>query len=86
MAVKVDGNRSGVRRWFAVIARSSCDEAIHSSFAWRHGLLRFARNDAEGAYAFFGRIASGVSGCIDGCDLANSGSAIAVSKMRFTVG
>ena len=34
----------------------------------------------------FGRIASGVSGCSSGCALANSGSAIAVSKMRFTVG
>ena len=34
----------------------------------------------------FGRIASGVSGCASGCALANSGSAIAVSKMRFTVG
>jgi hypothetical protein len=33
-----------------------------------------------------GRIASGVSGCANGCALANSGSAIAVSKMRFTVG
>jgi hypothetical protein len=28
----------------AVIARSASDEAIHSSL-WRHGLLRFARND-----------------------------------------
>ena len=28
---------------------------------------------------YFGRIASGVSGCIDGCALANSGRAIAVS-------
>ena len=34
----------------------------------------------------FGRIASGVSGCASGCAVANSGSAIAVSKMRFTVG
>src|SRR5437868_3672143 len=31
----------------AVIARSSCDEAIHSSFVRRHGLLRCARNDGE---------------------------------------
>jgi hypothetical protein len=31
-----------------VIARSTCDEAIHSSFVRRHGLLRFARNDVEG--------------------------------------
>jgi hypothetical protein len=23
-----------------VIARSTCDEAIHSSFVWRYGLLR----------------------------------------------
>jgi hypothetical protein len=30
-----------------VIARSASDEAIHSSFTWRDGLLRFARNDAE---------------------------------------
>jgi hypothetical protein len=30
---------------FAVIARSACDEAIHTFFAWRDGLLRFARND-----------------------------------------
>jgi antitoxin CptB len=29
----------------AVIARSESDEAIHSSFTWLHGLLRFARND-----------------------------------------
>jgi hypothetical protein len=28
-----------------VIARSPCDEAIHSSFARHDGLLRFARND-----------------------------------------
>ncbi len=28
-----------------VIARSPCDEAIHSFFARRDGLLRFARND-----------------------------------------
>jgi hypothetical protein len=28
----------------AVIARSPCDEAIHS-FLLLHGLLRFARND-----------------------------------------
>ena len=34
----------------------------------------------------FGRIASGVSGCASGWAFANSGSAIAVSKMRFTVG
>src|SRR6266581_7857665 len=34
--------------WTPVIARSACDEAIHSFFAWRHGLLRFARNDVEG--------------------------------------
>ena len=34
----------------------------------------------------FARIASGVSGCASGCAFANSGSAIAVSKMRFTVG
>ena len=29
----------------AVIARSPCDEAIHSFFTRRDGLLRFARND-----------------------------------------
>ena len=29
----------------AVIARSTCDEAIHSFFMRRNGLLRFARND-----------------------------------------
>ena len=55
----------------------------------KQGLLRRmgpgVRRDDECRY-FFGRIASGVSGCIDGCALANSGSAIAVSKMRFTVG
>jgi len=28
-----------------VIARSTCDEAIHSFFAWIDGLLRYARND-----------------------------------------
>src|SRR5437879_4858785 len=32
----------------AVIARSPCDEAIHSSSLLRDGLLRFARNDGEG--------------------------------------
>src|SRR5882757_1111172 len=32
----------------AVIARNSCDEAIHSFFTRRDGLLRFARNDGEG--------------------------------------
>jgi hypothetical protein len=31
----------------AVIARSTCDEAIHPSFARRDGLLRFARNDGS---------------------------------------
>jgi hypothetical protein len=36
----------------AVIARSTCDEAIHSSFVRRDGLLRFARNDGEGAEAY----------------------------------
>jgi hypothetical protein len=30
-----------------VIARSSCDEAIHSSFMRRDGLLRCARNDVD---------------------------------------
>jgi hypothetical protein len=39
----------------AVIARFSrhCErsEAIHSFFRWRDGLLRFARNDGEGAEA-----------------------------------
>jgi len=29
----------------SVIARSTCDEAIHSFFLRRDGLLRFARND-----------------------------------------
>jgi hypothetical protein len=33
----------------AVIARSSCDEAIHPFFTPRHGLLRFARNDGAGS-------------------------------------
>jgi len=37
-------------------------------------------------YFAFGRIASGVSGCASGCALAKAGNAIAVSKMRFTVG
>src|SRR4051794_8287437 len=40
----------------SVIARSACDEAIHSFFVWRDGLLRYARNDEEGAsapYFFF---------------------------------
>src|SRR5450631_155783 len=42
---------SGVERreiakvWLHVIARSESDEAIHSSFAPRDELLRFARND-----------------------------------------
>jgi hypothetical protein len=27
---------------------SVSDEAIHSFIAWRHGLLRFARNDVDG--------------------------------------
>src|SRR5260221_574180 len=35
----------------AVIARSVSDEAIHSFFWWRDGLLRFARNDVERAGA-----------------------------------
>src|SRR6266700_454308 len=34
---------AGIRR--AVIALERSDEAIHSSFTWRDGLLRFARND-----------------------------------------
>src|SRR4249920_2735610 len=32
-------------------------EAIHSSIAWRHGLLRFARNDGGYTLAFSRRIA-----------------------------
>ena len=35
---------------------------------------------------FFARTASGVSGCISGWAVANAGIAIAVSKMRLTVG
>ena len=34
-----------VFEWITVIARSPCDDAIHSFLAWRDGLLRFARND-----------------------------------------
>src|SRR5256885_16705737 len=30
-----------------VIARSACDEAIHSFFVQRDGLLRYARNDGR---------------------------------------
>ena len=37
-------------------------------------------------YPAFGRIASGVSGCASGWALAKAGSAIAASKVRFTVG
>ena len=33
-----------------VIARSSCDEAIHSFFTRSDGLLRFARNDGPSSY------------------------------------
>ena len=59
------------------------DEAIHSFFTRLDGLLRFARNDAEGRshlrYYPFRRIASGVSGCASGCAVANSGIAIEVS-------
>src|SRR5258708_6309945 len=33
---------------YHVIARSPCDEAIHTFFTLRDGLLRFARNDGEG--------------------------------------
>src|SRR5260370_5102100 len=42
----VDGAHQPTR--YSVIARSSCDEAIHSFFVPRHGLLRCARNDADG--------------------------------------
>ncbi|MDO9565084.1 MAG: hypothetical protein Q7J60_25980, partial [Bradyrhizobium sp.] len=34
---------------YPVIARSPCDEAIHSFFARMDGLLRCARNDVERA-------------------------------------
>jgi len=34
----------------AVIARSSCDEAIQSSICGAAGLLRFARNDGADGY------------------------------------
>src|SRR5260370_1100708 len=37
-------------RCLLVIARSSCDEAIHAFFPRRRGLLRCARNDGEGAH------------------------------------
>src|SRR5260364_434173 len=40
----------------------------------------------QAPHAHFARIASGVSGCAEGCALANAGSAIAVSWIRFTVG
>src|SRR5882757_8108005 len=43
---RMRGSRSD---WLgAVIARSPCDEAIHSFFTRRDGLLRFARNDDAG--------------------------------------
>jgi hypothetical protein len=62
---------------------------LFSSRGKKDGLLRFARNDGGGCVAglyFLTRIASGVSGCASGCAVANSGNAIAVSKMRCTVG
>src|SRR3979409_578660 len=34
--------------YLSVIARSPCDEAIHSFFTRLYGLLRFARNDGRG--------------------------------------
>src|SRR5882757_7714832 len=39
-----------------------------------------------GDYVAFGRIASGVSGCRSGCAVANAGSVIMVSKIRWAVG
>jgi hypothetical protein len=36
----------------AVIARSTCDEAIHLAALRKNGLLRFARNDDGGQSAF----------------------------------
>jgi hypothetical protein len=48
------------------------------------GCVRGIGQRTPGSYFF--RIASGVSGCASGWALANSGNAIAVSKMRFTVG
>src|SRR4051794_18964636 len=69
---------SFISRSINVIARSPCDEAIHSSFALRDGLLRrFApRSDVEGvslaALALFHtgieRIARGVTDQIDAED------------------
>jgi hypothetical protein len=55
-------------------------EAIQS-YRNKAGLLRRSapRNDEVGVYAFFGRIASGVSGWASGCAVANSGIAIDVS-------
>src|SRR5258708_13293062 len=43
----VDGVHLPTR--YSVIARSSCDEAIHTFFARRHVLLRCARKDVDGA-------------------------------------
>ena len=41
-----------VSGWTNVIAESACDEAIHSFFMQRNGLLRYARNDGgDGAFA-----------------------------------
>ncbi len=40
--------RSRIQNYRGVIARSPCDEAIHSFFARHNGLLRFARNDETG--------------------------------------
>ena len=50
-----------------------------------HALSTLLQEGNWPAY-LFARIASGVSGCASGWALANPGSAIAVSKMRFTVG
>ena len=72
------------RRMIASVARnrySACD-AAH-----RVTVVPGERGTSgQPRFQAFARIASGVSGCASGCALANSGSAIAVSKMRFTVG
>src|SRR5258708_26112209 len=44
----VDGVHLPTR--YSVIARSSCDEAIHTFFVRRYGLLRCARKDVDGVH------------------------------------
>ncbi|MDB5542774.1 MAG: hypothetical protein JWQ89_4501 [Devosia sp.] len=79
----------------ARIVRCETGEGVMSLVVWRPLIRRFAPPSHKGRREgkkrsappyVFTRIASGVSGCASGWAFANAGSAIAVSKMRFTVG